>query len=904
MFPDGGMFFVRFLIAALAYFVFARLGTALAIPPDYAAAVWPAAGVALASFLLFSRTVAFAGVMVGAVCANLYTTTSALNELTSMALMTGVAMGAGATLQGFFGAWLYRTYLPGRGRWDELSHLVRFCLVVVALGSIVSTTIGNITLYVNEFIVTERLAFNWITWWAGDAIGTLLLTPMVMVLAAPSALYSRDRKIKVMVPILLILAAVFGLFYKSVGFNRERIVSDLEASADELSQLVNARLTISENKLIAYAALFSASEFVTPEEFAQFSERVMVRDDAFFGVGWTEVVDDKGRARWEAFYRDRGFENFTFTELAEGGRLIEASEQEKYYPVLYIYPFEPNRRAFGLNLGANAERKAALDKAALEHVPVATAPIILAQETGKKRAILLYMPVFDLEDDAQLVGYSSGVLKVSGILGESIFQSRQAGLHFNLYDITGGERQPIYEAGERAHSNLPLHSYDAYFGTRKYHLQIFPAENYVYGRNDWTSYVILTGGFVIATLFLVFVLTTTGQIETVQRQVELRTAELSDAVSRANAASDAKSAFLANMSHELRTPLNAINGFLKLVLDTELSPLQKNYLQKADLASVTLLGLINQTLNYAKIESGNMELEQSSVRIRRIIRKMEALFGHIADESALDFRITLANDVPEVLIGDELRIEQIVLNLLSNAFKFTREGHIDLSVSYEQAEQKLQVRVTDSGVGIPADKVEHIFAAFGQADASISRRFGGSGLGLSISRRIAIMMEGDILVRSTEGQGSEFLAYMHLPVGEEDVEEKVTPESRGQLQGKCALIVEDIKVNQMIVQEFLSKHGVSTLVAENGREAVDRMAGSPAVDFILMDVQMPIMDGYTATREIRKLMPDIPIIGMTANAMDDDKMACLAAGMNDHIAKPIDPESLIRCVQEAVSRCG
>ena len=898
------MFFVRIFIAALAYFVFARLGTALAIPPDYAAAVWPAAGVALASFLLFSRTVAFVGVMAGAVFANLYTTTSALNELSMTTFVSGVAMGAGATLQGLFGAWLYRTYLPGRSRWDELPHLIRFCFVVVALGSVVSTTIGNITLYVNEFIVTERLAFNWITWWAGDAIGALLVTPVIMVLAAPEKIYSRDRKIKVMVPILLILAAVFGLFYKSVGFNRERIVSDLQAAADELSQLVDARLTISENKLIAYAALFSASEFVTPEEFARFSERVMSRDDAFFGVGWTEVVDNSGRARWETFYRERGFDGFTFTELAEGGRLIEASDQETYYPVLYIYPFERNRRAFGLNLGANAERKTALDKAAIEHVPVATAPIVLAQETGKKRAILLYMPVFDLEDDEALVGYSSGVLKVSGILGESVFQSRQAGLYFNLYDVTDGERLTIYEASEQAHSNLPMHSYDAYFGTRKYHLEIFPAENYVYGRNDWTSYVILTGGFVIATLFLVFVLTTTGQIETVRRQVELRTAELSDAVSRANAASDAKSAFLANMSHELRTPLNAINGFLKLVLDTALTPVQKNYLQKADLASVTLLGLINQTLNYAKIESGNMELEQSTVRMRRIARKMEALFGHIADESALDFRIKLANDVPEVLIGDELRIEQITLNLLSNAFKFTREGHIDLNISYEVDDEKLQIRVTDSGVGIPADKMEHIFAAFGQADASISRRYGGSGLGLSISRRIAIMMKGDILVRSTEGQGSEFLAYLHLPVGDAAADDVGAPESCGQLQGKCALIVEDIKVNQMIVQEFLSKHGISTLVAENGREAVDQMAARPAVDFILMDVQMPVMDGYAATREIRKLMPEIPIIGMTANAMDDDKMACLAAGMNDHIAKPIDPENLIRCVQDAVSKCG
>ena len=893
---------IRIVVAALAYFLMARLGATLAIPPDYAAAVWPAAGIALGAFLLLPRIEAWLGVAAGAVLANLYTTTATFSDLALLSVTSGLAMGAGATVQGAFGAWLYRTYLSTDGRWDEIHHLFRFCAIVVVLGSVVSTTVGNLTLFVNGFIVTDRLLFNWITWWAGDAIGTLLVAPVLLVLVAPVAVYSVSRKLKAMIPLVVILAAVLALFHKSVSFHRDQIINDLRSSADQLAQTVEARLTISENKLLSYAALFSASEFVSPEEFAQFSERVMVSDDAFFGVGWTEPLDQEGRLRWEAFYHERGREDFTLTELTPDGKLVPAPVRDSYHPVLYIYPFGPNRKAFGLNLSANPQRKAALMQAESEKRPVSTAPIILAQEAGRKRAIILYMPVFDLENEEALLGFASGVLKVQGILGESVFQSRRVGLKFNLYDVTGGTRLPIYEEGESVHASLPMFAYDESFGTRQYRLEIFPADNFSYGRNDWTSYVILSGGFVIATLFLVFVLTTTGQIETVQRQVALRTRELSDAVSRANAANDAKSAFLANMSHELRTPLNAINGFLKLVLDTSLTPTQKDYLLKADLASVTLLGLINQTLNYARTESGNMELEVSEVRMRRVVRKMEALFGHVADESGLEFDITLSRDVPDVLIGDELRIEQIVLNLLSNAFKFTREGSIHLTVSYNSAEEKLQVRLQDTGVGIPADKMQHIFAAFGQADASISRRYGGTGLGLSISRRMAQMMGGDILVRSTEGEGSEFFVFMYLKEGEEAPQQSINPAlGDSPLAGKCALIVEDVQVNQLIVQEFMHKYGVSSVIAENGQVALELMSKSPAVDFILMDVQMPVMDGYTATREIRKLLPDIPIIGMTANAMDDDKKACLEAGMNDHIAKPIDPDTLLQRIEATLA---
>ena len=892
------MSFLKVVGAALAYIVAARIGGALSIPPDFASVVWPAAGVALSAFLLLRTSLAFIGILLGASFANLYNTTNGFAVTDAVSVITGVALGVAAALQGYFGAWLYRTYLSEAGRWDEPAHLLKFCIVVVLLGSVVSVTMGTLTLYSNGFITTDRLMFNWITWWIGDAIGVLLVTPMIQVVAAPENQYSSGRKLKVLLPVAVTLAVVFGLFHKSLEFTREKIVSDLEAAADRLAQTVEARLIISENKLVAYSALFTASEEVSSDEFAQFSERVMASDDAFSAVGWTEVVDGDGRDRWERYFRENGHPDFRFTEFGDGGELITATPKERYYPVLYIYPFEKNQRAFGLNLAANPDRKAALLRAAEEKKPIATAPITLAQETGNQKALIVYMPVFALNAENTLLGYASGVMKINGILGDSVTLSRQAGLRFNLYDISQDETLKIFEADEEIHPRLPLFSYRENFAGRTYRLDIFPAADFDFGRDDWPSYVILTGGFIIATLFLVFVLTTTGQIATVQRKVELRTRELSDAVKRANAASEAKSSFLANMSHELRTPLNAINGFLKLALDTQLTPVQSDYLQRADLATATLLGLINQTLNYARIESGQTELEQEDVRIRSVVRKMEALFGHVADENNLEFRITLSGDVPETLIGDELRIEQITLNLLSNAFKFTREGYVHLAINYDAEEGKLQIRVSDSGVGIPADKIQYIFSAFGQADASISRRYGGTGLGLSISRRMAQLMGGDILVRSTEGEGSEFLVYMYLDQQEGAVRQPETPRKNLSFDKKCVLIVEDIKVNQLIAQEFLHKHGLTTLIAENGQEAIDVMSQNPAIDLILMDVQMPVMDGYTATRKIREMNADIPIIGMTANAMDDDKQACLSAGMNDHIAKPIDPDLLLHRIGE------
>lgn len=880
------------LIIALAYFAAARLGAALSIPPDFASAVWPAAGIALSAFLFTPARVAIPAVLIGATAANLYRTSGGFFDLSLVPVLTGLAIGVGSTAQAWFGAWLYRRFLRGSQRWDDPRFILKFCAIVVLVGCIVAATVGSFVLLANDFIPVSRFTFNWITWWVGDSIGVLLVTPMVQVILAPESSFSRSRKLKTFIPMLLILVAVYGLFIKSVEHSEEQNTAALKAEADHLARTVESRLVIAENKLTSYAALFLVSEFISFDEFNRFSERVMENDDAFQAVGWTEVLNHQERLKWESYFQKQGFPDFYFTELAADGSLVPAPERDEYYPVLYLHPLEDNRKAFGLNLAANPTRKEALIEAANQNSGVATAPITLAQTEGEEKAIIVYTPVFGRENPESLMGYASGVLRVEGILGDSAERAREAGLKFSLYDVTDSEL-PLFEQEGVDYTHLSVLSYVERFAGREYRLDISPGANYKFGGDDWTSYVILTGGFVIAALFQIFALTTSGTIESVTRQVEARTRELKHAVSKANAASAAKSTFLANMSHELRTPLNAISGFIYLTLDSKLTNQQRDFLQKAGLASETLLGLINQTLDYAKIESGKMELETGEVNVRKIARKMEALFSQIADDKQLDFKIDVHRNVPMLLIGDHLRIEQIVMNLLSNAFKFTSAGNVGLTFSYGDA--KLTIRVMDSGSGIPPDKLEHIFLAFGQADASTSRHFGGTGLGLSISKRIAKLMGGDILVRSAVGEGSEFFVFLRLSL---DARKQVQDEPNtpvpmtNSLQGLKILIVEDVVLNQILMQELLHKQGVVTSVAENGEVAVDAVQSDTSIDMVLMDVQMPVMDGYEATRRIRAMKPDLAVIGMTANAMESDIQACLEAGMNAHVAKPVDPRIL------------
>ncbi len=400
-------------------------------------------------------------------------------------------------------------------------------------------------------------------------------------------------------------------------------------------------------------------------------------------------------------------------------------------------------------------------------------------------------------------------------------------------------------------------------------------------------------GIIVLPVFFLGVLRRLRQVS--ELKIELAQSRLAD---------KAKDQFLATMSHEIRTPMNGVLGMAETLSATNLDTQQREYLHIITRSVESLLNIINDILDYSKITSSSLALESVPVDLEQVLGDIHSLLRTSAENQGIELEFEVEPAAHGWFLGDPTRIRQIVLNLVGNAIKFTQRGGVRVTCRAGEFADgcNLELKIRDSGIGIPADRLGAIFRQFEQADNSTTRRYGGTGLGLAISRKLARMMGGDIAVKSTEGKGSTFTVLLRLertekPVAVPAPDPVVLPDF-----GLRALVAEDNKFNQVVVRNLAKRIGISVDIAENGAEAV-RMVGDGEYDLVLMDIRMPVMNGYEAAARIRARgdeIASIPILAVTAEATKADIQQCLDAGMDQHLSKPLR----IADVAAAVQRLG
>ena len=481
-----------------------------------------------------------------------------------------------------------------------------------------------------------------------------------------------------------------------------------------------------------------------------------------------------------------------------------------------------------------------------------------------------------------------GVAVYAGITAYLWFQGGEAGRIFAMVQCAGGL---LHVSLHMHHARPILISAVAAHATYFLGLPVYSAAS----TGRWHELLIAIG----CLLYMSHLVVAVRQSSTTTTALKMARDAEQRARQKAEVASAAKSDFLAVVSHEIRTPMNAVISAANLLRGTRLDARQREHVAMLTDAGDVLMGLLNDVLDFSKIEAGKMELESADMIVRERLATLHRLWEPRAVGNGVQLDLRIAPGVPEAVRTDPLRFQQILFNLLSNAVKFTPRGEIVVDVGWDC--DRLMVAVSDTGCGIPADRLSQVFNSFEQADVGTTRRHGGTGLGLSISRKLAEIMGGTLTVASVEGQGSTFT--LSLPM-EAVVGEAVRPERQvataGALRGRSILAADDHEVNRRILSLLLEPHGCRLTLVENGAEAVEAAANAP-FDAILMDMQMPVMDGLEATRRIRNgtVNGGTPVIALTANALDVHRAAWDAAGVHAFLTKPIDPVLLAGTLAEA-----
>jgi|GEM_PF-394317 len=904
--PSSKNLVIWFWGLAFSYFV---LGMVLSdfLTQSQVVSVWLPAGIALFGCYIWSWRF-IPAIFIASMAFNL--SNHDITQLTANSWREVFTIACGASLQAIVGGDLLRRWLgnPLDSK-SELNSLA-FIIFVGLVTNFISSNIGVMALSAFSIEYSpERHWYNVMNWWLGDSLGVLLGTPILFCMLNFT---KKDRQVQKARGVIMVTTSI--MFFSVTMTSHYLAASSQETTKNMVShelKLIENSLYREINKSLAHiqtlASYLQNTPLVSKQDFKGFAEGLMREQSAIQGMSWNVILEQN---QVEKFNKDlKGL--YPFSNVAVSGKPL--FENDHLVVVKMITPEKGNEAAIGFNVYSNPERRSVLSNPDSLFKPLSTPIIQLVQSEHKDPGFLLFAPVFAVPeltfvDDVsipkrQLIGYATGIFLVQQMI-DIAMEKVPAGLF--LYEVIEKDSSHVFlgNTGKKRSSLVKqenLHTISLEVAGQSWAMNLVARDNFLLHYQEESTRAMMYLQFTVVTFLILFILITNNRRIALDTMVIERTKELEHARKQSDLASQAKSQFLANMSHEIRTPLNAVIGFSSLVKHSDDPKEVALYLQKIELSSRTLLNIVNDILDISKIEAEKLSLESIPFDLNQLLHQIQVIFESSSEQKNLEWTVTNNVQSEQWFKGDPTRLEQILINLCGNAFKFTQQGEVALSVrqkSQREGRSLIEFSVIDSGIGISSEELDSLFEAFNQADTSTSRRFGGTGLGLTISRELARLMGGNITVRSVEGVGSEFIVscwFDQTPAQAQISNDK----SIHDLSGLRVLVAEDNAVNQMMIQAILNRAGMNPILASNGKEACD-LVKLNKFDVVLMDFQMPVMDGYEATRQIRKDYPInvLPIIALTADVMPEDKIKAIECGCNDHMPKPIEVNKLLECLNE------